>query len=252
MTAMPAPLSFARPMAEREPASGRASGSPPSEFAGDGVGYLYERRAPNFFLIGGIAAIHVAALALGISTGAVPLNIAPPAIQTFEVADTPPPPAEEPVALEQVAVDVPPPSLVIVPPPDVAPPPRPSPVRAVVSVAPPAPALTAVSAPAIVAAPPAPPAPIVPPDFSAGQLDNPAPKIPYLSRRNKEQGRVVLRVLVSVEGKASKVELDRSSGFDRLDKAAMETIAKWKFLPARQAGNPVAAWVLVPVSFASR
>ena len=64
-----------------------------------------------------------------------------------------------------------------------------------------------------------------------------------------EQGRVVLRVLVSTEGLAEKVELRTSSGSSRLDQSALETVRGWKFVPARQGTSPVAAWVLVPISF---
>jgi protein TonB len=64
-----------------------------------------------------------------------------------------------------------------------------------------------------------------------------------------EQGRVVLRVLVNADGLAERVELRTSSGSSRLDQSALETVRSWKFVPARQGANPVAAWVLVPISF---
>ena len=105
--------------------------------------------------------------------------------------------------------------------------------------------------PAAVAAAPAPVAalPVVPPNFHADYLHNPAPPYPPLARRMNEQGRVVLRVLVSTEGLAEKVELRTSSGSSRLDQSALETVRGWKFVPARQGTSPVAAWVLVPISF---
>jgi protein TonB len=64
-----------------------------------------------------------------------------------------------------------------------------------------------------------------------------------------EQGRVVLRVLVNADGRPEQVELRGSSGSPRLDGAALETVRRWKFVPARQGERPVAAWVLVPISF---
>ena len=64
-----------------------------------------------------------------------------------------------------------------------------------------------------------------------------------------EQGRVILRVLVSSDGVPEKVELRTSSGSARLDESALDTVKRWKFVPARQGDQPVAAWVLVPISF---
>lgn len=98
-------------------------------------------------------------------------------------------------------------------------------------------------------APPAPPAPVTPPDFSAAQLNNPGPRYPYASRRNREEGTVMLKVLVTPDGLAGEVKINQSSGFERLDAAAIQTIRKWRFVPARQAGKAIAAWVLVPIDF---
>ncbi|WP_224199727.1 MULTISPECIES: energy transducer TonB [Pacificimonas] len=213
-----------------------------------------DTRRPDFRVLGLIAGFHVAALVAAVSTGTIELDLAPVPLETFSVAEpvkaaAPP----EPEIVEIVVAELPPPSLVVAPPPIVRTPPRPSPVRAVSVTLPPEPVAVAVPVPAASAtpAPPAPPAPVTPPDFSAAQLNNPAPKTPYLSRRYREEGTVMLRVLVTPEGTADTVELKTSSGFSRLDKAALKTVAKWRFVPARQAGEPVAAWVLVPVSFAA-
>lgn len=121
------------------------------------------------------------------------------------------------------------------------------------------------SAPATIQAPPppppappepvaakAPPAPVIPPQFNADYLNNPAPRYPALSRRLGEEGRVVLRVLVDERGLPARVELRNSSGHDRLDEVALETVRQWKFVPARRGDVPVSAWVLVPVSFSLR
>jgi protein TonB len=98
-------------------------------------------------------------------------------------------------------------------------------------------------------APAATPAPVVAPRFDAAYLDNPAPAYPALSRRMGEQGKVLLRVLVNAAGAAEQVEVRTSSGSTRLDTAALDTVKRWHFLPAKQGGEAVAAWVLVPISF---
>jgi periplasmic protein TonB len=106
-------------------------------------------------------------------------------------------------------------------------------------------------APAPVAAAPAatPPVPVVPPSFNAAYLNNPPPAYPAVARRAGQQGKVVLRVLVNASGSPDSVEIRSSSGFDRLDDAALDAVRRWRFVPARQGDTPVAAWVLVPLTF---
>jgi len=93
------------------------------------------------------------------------------------------------------------------------------------------------------------PAPITPPRFNANYLDNPAPDYPPQSRSEGEEGKVILRVFVNPHGGAEQVEVRRSSGFHRLDEAARATVKHWRFVPARQGGETVSAWVLVPIAF---
>lgn len=92
------------------------------------------------------------------------------------------------------------------------------------------------------------PAP-TPPRFDAAYLSNPPPEYPRLARQLGEQGRVVLRVRVSAEGRAETVELYATSGHARLDDAARTAVSGWRFVPARSGEDPVAAWVLVPIAF---
>lgn len=94
------------------------------------------------------------------------------------------------------------------------------------------------------------PAPVILPRFDAEYLNNPRPTYPALSRRLGEQGRVLLRVLVSGEGRTREVQVKEGSGFVRLDTAARAAVAHWRFVPARQGSENVEAWVQVPVSFA--
>lgn len=90
---------------------------------------------------------------------------------------------------------------------------------------------------------------IEPPRFGAAYLNNPPPAYPSVSRRSGEQGRVLLRVLVSENGLAESVQLDSSSGYEKLDRAAIEAVKKWSFVPAKRSNQPVSAYVLVPVKF---
>lgn len=87
------------------------------------------------------------------------------------------------------------------------------------------------------------------PRFDADYLRNPAPPYPPLSKRMGEEGKVILRVLVSAQGSAESVEIRTSSGSARLDEAAQRTVRNWKFIPARRGDSAVESSVLVPIIF---
>lgn len=101
---------------------------------------------------------------------------------------------------------------------------------------------------------PSPPAKTQPPatlpHLHAGYLHNPAPAYPSISRRLGEQGRVLIRALINPNGNVKHASLRRSSGFGRLDQAALESVKQWRFVPAQRGGQAVEAWVVVPVTFA--
>jgi periplasmic protein TonB len=91
---------------------------------------------------------------------------------------------------------------------------------------------------------------VEPPKFGVAYLNNPKPNYPNLSRRTGERGRVLLKVLVDANGLPATVELGTSSGFERLDNAALEAVKQWRFVPARKSNQAISAWVTVPINFA--
>ena len=102
-------------------------------------------------------------------------------------------------------------------------------------------------------APPGPPSPPSPkvelPSSDASYLQNPAPVYPPISKRLGEQGRVVVRVLIGPDGVPQKADLKRSSGFERLDRAALEYVMRCRYVPGKVGGVPQAMWYEAPVSF---
>jgi protein TonB len=72
---------------------------------------------------------------------------------------------------------------------------------------------------------------------------------PKESLINREQGTVILRVLVGVDGVPQTIEIEKSSGFLRLDRAARDAVKGWSFHPAMHGGLAASAWALVPVTF---
>ena len=117
----------------------------------------------------------------------------------------------------------------------------------------PAPAATpAAAAPAGIQRPStasAAPSPVVLPSSDADYLNNPAPMYPGMSRRMGEQGTVLLRVFINTEGRAEKAEIRTSSGYSRLDEAALATVQRWRYVPGKRAGVPEAMWFNVPIRF---
>ena len=128
--------------------------------------------------------------------------------------------------------------------------PTPAPA-APVGVVEPQPAAKPVEAPVAAApAPAAPPAPaIVQPSSDASHLNNPKPVYPAVSKRLGEQGKIVLRVLIGTDGLPQKVEIKQSSGFERLDRQAVDTVTRWRFVPGTRNGVPEAMWYLQPINF---
>lgn len=178
-------------------------------------------------------------------TAAAPAEAAPPPEPEAPPPEPPAPPEPLPQAITEPpkppVLFPPKPKSVVQPKPKPAPPrpPAPSPARndAPPSPLPPAPAPVA-AAPASTAA-----------SFSAAYLRNPPPRYPPESRSAGEAGRVLLRVRVTADGRAESVEIAASSGHARLDDAALSAVRRWRFVPAQQAGAPVAATVTVPILF---
>jgi protein TonB len=87
------------------------------------------------------------------------------------------------------------------------------------------------------------------PTSNADYLQNNKANYPALSRRLGEQGQVMLRVLIGTDGVAQKAEISTSSGYERLDQAALATVLRWRYAPGRRAGVPETMWFSVPINF---
>lgn len=74
-------------------------------------------------------------------------------------------------------------------------------------------------------------------------------KYPSVARRRGYQGAVVLEVLIDKDGKVADLKVLKSSGYQVLDRAAIQWVQKWAFVPAMQGDEKIEAWVEVPVRF---
>lgn len=130
---------------------------------------------------------------------------------------------------------------------------EPSPNTPVGAAAAPDVPLPPITAPvAVAAAPAAPPAPakVELPSSDADYLHNPRPPYPALSKRLGEQGTVVVSILIGSDGVPQRADLKKTSGFDRLDQAALAVVMKWRYVPGKRAGQAETRWVDAPVIFA--
>ncbi len=91
--------------------------------------------------------------------------------------------------------------------------------------------------------------PLVEANFHADVLRNPKPPYPLLARRRGYEGRVLLSVVVRADGAGGGVTVKQSSGHAMLDEAALDTVRRWRFLPARRGATPVESRVDVPIVF---
>jgi periplasmic protein TonB len=74
-------------------------------------------------------------------------------------------------------------------------------------------------------------------------LECAAPEYPAGAASVSEQGRVQLELAIGSSGRVESVRVLRSSGFARLDEAALAGVRRWRFEPARRDGVAV-AWRL--------
>ena len=212
-------------------------------------------------IVSSVVLFHIAAL-WAMHTGLLQrvVEVVVPVMAISQAEPPPPPPKPpEPVKPPEPPKPTPPPKTpqpVLTPPPTPQPPAPATPEPPAVLAAPTA----SVTAPVVPAAAPAPPPPAPPPppaapakvelpSSKADYLHNPPPDYPRMSKRLGEQGKVVLKVLIGTDGAPQKVELVTSSGFERLDKSALDAAMRWRYVPGKRGGVAEAMWYQVPIQF---
>lgn len=86
----------------------------------------------------------------------------------------------------------------------------------------------------------------IPANYAAA---NQKPVYPILSRKQAEQGTVILRILVKTDGTPGDVRIQQSSGYPLLDESALSTVKQWRFHPASINRHPIAEWYQVAIPF---
>jgi protein TonB len=72
---------------------------------------------------------------------------------------------------------------------------------------------------------------------------------PDAAQLNGEEGTVLVDVYVRPNGRAGKVRVAQSSGFNDLDNAAVESVLNWRFVPATRDGDLVSDWSAVKIVY---
>lgn len=90
----------------------------------------------------------------------------------------------------------------------------------------------------------------IPPQPDMDPRNNSAPEYPIASRRMREEGTVLLELMVEADGSVSAIRVQTSSGFPRLDASAVKTVRRWRFIPAVRGGKPIAYRFVQPIEFA--
>ncbi len=126
---------------------------------------------------------------------------------------------------------------------------RPAPAAAPVQGKPTPPAAAPVPGPAAAPAADDGPLLITNPRFRAPPQP---PVYPRGARDQGQEGEVLVRARLDLAGNPEDVAVERSSGFDLLDRAALAAVRRWAFEPGRRGGQSVASWVRIPVRFSLR
>ncbi len=78
---------------------------------------------------------------------------------------------------------------------------------------------------------------------------NPKPTYPLLSRRMREQGAVHLKLCIDERGHVANIFLAKSSGYQKLDRSAIETVSEWRFSALESQNTPSSDCYHLPIHF---
>lgn len=209
------------------------------------------RSRPNVPVIATILIVHALLIGALIQVRSHVLRAQEAKLTVVNLSPPPPPPANE-------APPPPPSAPAVVAPPPIVQTPVP-PVQLVqtspepVPVPTPAPSVAVAPSPAPASfAPPAPPSMVQAGDLGTQMVLAKPPRYPIDSRRKREQGTVVLALILGVDGAVESLSIAQSSGFARLDNAARDAVKGWRWKPTIRGGQPVRVKGVVEIPFVLR
>ena len=199
------------------------------------------KRLAAFALVVLIHVLFVYVLASGLGKKVVEVVLGPVETRLIEELpdeEEPPPPPPE--------IETPPP---YVPPPEIS-------IEIPVDTGPTTAISNVTSERPVAAPPPAAPKPVekqtvkTPPSTVGRGARISQPEYPPASRRAGEAGTVTLKVFVLDSGRVGEVQVAKSSGFPKLDEAAVKEVQRnWRLVPGKEDGKPVSMWHTFQVTF---
>lgn len=90
------------------------------------------------------------------------------------------------------------------------------------------------------------------PLIKAKPISQPVAFYPESAKLAGQEGRVLVKAYIDIEGNVTETEVLRSTGFRELDQAAEETVMKMKFEPAHRGNIPEESDVVIPIQFSLR
>jgi protein TonB len=212
--------------------------------AADAYRYGADQR-PNAMAIATIILGHALLLVALVKMDVIEIGRKPPPPLTVNLISIAPPPPAQAADPKPEIVPLKPVQRPIVVPPGIVPPLVPPPPVTIAAAAPPPPAVAVAEAePRSVAS-----GPPVAVDLSTKMVSAKPPRYPIESRRKREQGIVVLRLLLGFDGAVAEIAVARSSGFERLDEAAIDAVRRWRWSPTLQDGAAVQVRGMVEIPF---
>jgi periplasmic protein TonB len=92
--------------------------------------------------------------------------------------------------------------------------------------------------------------------FAAADLDQPPratvrtpPVYPYRARQRRVEGTLQVRFMVRRDGTVGEVIIEAADPPGVFEDAVRDAVQRWRFEPGRLAGEAVAAWVVMPITF---
>lgn len=98
--------------------------------------------------------------------------------------------------------------------------------------------------------------PVLKAEFDVSQVDTipqiinrTEPVYPYRARQKKINGIVVVKFLVTKDGRVEQASVVQSNPSGVFDEAALLAVSSWRFRPGMLENEPVATWISMPISF---
>jgi len=86
-------------------------------------------------------------------------------------------------------------------------------------------------------------------DTPPREIINPPPRYPRIARARGLEGQVTVKLLIAEDGTVETVEVVSVQGYTGFRRAVLDSVARWRFSPAKHRGRPVKVWGVKTIRF---